>query len=690
MQVTHNDYTNALIHETSPYLLQHAHNPVNWYPWGIEALQKAKDQDLPILVSIGYSACHWCHVMERESFEDATVAAYMNKYFINIKIDREERPDLDHLYMDALQALSGSGGWPLNVFLTPDGRPFYGGTYFPPQKAFNRISWQDVLSAMTDVWTNKRSEVEAQADKLIAHIKRANQLGSLQREWISPATFYQESTCSLMANNLLLNADTRDGGFGKAPKFLQTYSVQYLLQYHHLYKSEEAREQAVLTLRKMLHGGIYDQLGGGISRYSTDNEWLAPHFEKMLYDNALFVMVLSEAYQATKDNLFKEGIQHTLSFLLNELKDPKGGFYTALDADSEGVEGKFYTWSKEEVEAILGEGAALFCEYYNISEAGNWEHTNILHVTESLKILAARHGLAEETLKVQMAAYAQLLLDVRQRRIRPGTDDKILLSCNALLINAFCKAASALGEESYLQEAIDLYKFVQENFKDKSETFLLLHSYKNADARYPAFLDDYAYLIQAGIALQEATGNQQYLLDTQEYCNYVLEHFADVDSKYLFFSHAAQQDIVVRKLELYDGATPSANAIMAENLLYLGVVFNNTTWLQKGAGMLQGMSAAMQKHPGSFAVWAGIYLRQTAGINEIVITGKNIMPTLKKILCYYFPNKIVQSSTEVHIFPLLQHKDFEYDVKLYLCRDYACKPPVYSAEDLLNKLKKSR
>lgn len=690
MEVTHNDYTNALIHETSPYLLQHAHNPVNWYPWGIEALQKAKDQDLPILVSIGYSACHWCHVMERESFEDATVAAYMNKYFINIKIDREERPDLDHLYMDALQALTGSGGWPLNVFLTPDGRPFYGGTYFPPQKAFNRVSWQDVLSAMTDVWTNKRAEAEAQADKLIAHIKRANQLGSLKQEWISPATFYQESTCSLMTNNLLLNADTKDGGFGNAPKFLQTYSVQYLLQYHHLYNSEEALEQAVLTLRKMLHGGIYDQLGGGISRYSTDNEWLAPHFEKMLYDNALFVMVLSEAYQATKDNLFKEGIQHTLSFLLNELKDPKGGFYTALDADSEGVEGKFYTWSKEEVEARLGEGAALFCEYYNITETGNWEHTNILHVTESLQVLAAKHGLAEETLKVQMAAYAQLLLDIRQGRIRPGTDDKILLSCNALLIKAFCKAASALGEECYLQEAIDLYKFVQENFKDKSETFLLLHSYKKADARYPAFLDDYAYLIQAGIALQEATGNQQYLLDTQEYCNYVLEHFADVDSEYLFFSHAAQQDIVVRKLELYDGATPSANAVMAENLMYLGVVFNNTAWLQKGASMLQGMSAAMQKHPGSFAVWAGIYLRQTAGINEIVVTGKNIMPTLKKILSYYFPNKIVQSSTEAHIFPLLQHKDFEYDVKLYLCRDYACKSPVYTAEDLLEELEKSK
>ncbi|MEX0635710.1 MAG: DUF255 domain-containing protein, partial [Ferruginibacter sp.] len=291
-------FTNLLIHETSPYLLQHAHNPVNWYPWGDEALKKAKENDLPILVSIGYSACHWCHVMERESFENETIAAFMNTHFVNIKIDREERPDLDHLYMDALQALTGSGGWPLNVFLTPDGKPFYGGTYFPPQKAFNRVSWQDVLYAMNEVWTNKRGEAEAQADKLIEHVKRANRLGALQQDWVVSDNFYQDTTCSAMIAAMMATADSIEGGFGSAPKFLQTYSVKYLLQNDFYYINPEARNQAVLTLRKMLQGGIYDQLGGGISRYSTDNEWLAPHFEKMLYDNALFVMVLTEAYQA--------------------------------------------------------------------------------------------------------------------------------------------------------------------------------------------------------------------------------------------------------------------------------------------------------------------------------------------------------------------------------------------------------
>jgi len=683
-------FTNLLIHETSPYLLQHAHNPVNWHPWGDAALKKAKENDLPILVSIGYSACHWCHVMERESFENETVAAYMNAHFVNIKIDREERPDLDHLYMDALQALTGSGGWPLNVFLTPDGRPFYGGTYFPPQKAFNRVSWQDVLYAMNEVWTHKRGEAEAQADKLIAHIKRANQLGNLQQDWIASAEFYQDTTCGAMAAAMMATADTTEGGFGSAPKFLQTYTVQYLLQYDFFYSNKEARDQAVLTLCKMLQGGIYDQLGGGISRYSTDNEWLAPHFEKMLYDNALFVMVLTEAYQATRHEILRDGIRHTLSFVLNELKDNSGGFYTALDADSEGVEGKYYTWSRSEIEELLGADAHLFCDYYNITEKGNWEHTNILHVRAGLQELAAKHAGDEQQLKIQIAENARVLLQTRQGRVRPGTDDKIILSCNALLIKAFCKAYAALGDELYLQEAIDLYQFVQDHFKDPSNEYLLLHTYKNNTARYPAFLDDYACFIQAGIAMQEVTGHQQYLQDAQLYTNYVLEHFADPESPYLFFSHASQQDIVIRKLELYDGATPSANGVMAENLLYLGVVIDKEEWMQKGGSMLQGMSTAMAKHPGSFAVWAGIYLRQTAGINEIVVTGKNIIPTLKTILSYFLPNRIIQSSVALEAFPLLYKKNYETEVTLYLCKNYTCKSPVYTVDELWKEIEKSK
>lgn len=686
MKTTH---TNALIHETSPYLLQHAHNPVNWYPWGEAALQKAKDSDLPILVSIGYSACHWCHVMERESFENETVAAYMNQYFINIKIDREERPDIDHLYMDALQALTGSGGWPLNVFLLPDGRPFYGGTYFPPEKAFNRISWQDLLYAMNDVWTNRRSEAEAQANKLIDHIKKANTLGALQQDLIAPEAFYQQHICSTMVDAILANADSTEGGFGRAPKFLQTYSVQFLLQYDHFYNHPEARQQAVLTLRKMLQGGIYDQLGGGISRYSTDDQWLAPHFEKMLYDNALFVMVLSEAYQATQDALFSDGIRRTLAFVINELKDEKGGFYTALDADSEGVEGKFYTWSKAEITELLGGDAILFCDYYNVTETGNWEHSNILHITQTLEELATKYSISIETLQQQLASNEAMLLKARSARVRPGTDDKIIVSSNALLIKAFCNAYAALGDEMYLAEAKNLYSFIQKHFKDHTDQYLLLHTYKLGEARYPAFLDDYAYIIQAGIALQECTGDQQYLLDAKLYCNYVLQYFADEESPYLFFSHSYQQDIVVRKIELYDGATPSANAVMTENLLYLGLVLNEKKWIQKGTAMLQGMGMASQKHPGSFAVWAGIFMRQTVGINEIVLTGKNIIPGLKTILCYYLPNKILQSSDMMQDFPLLQQKDFEKDVVLYLCEQYTCKTPVYTAEALFKVLKKS-
>jgi len=680
---------NALIHETSPYLLQHAYNPVNWFPWGPEALQSALEKDLPILVSIGYSACHWCHVMERESFEDDTVAKYMNTHFVNIKIDREERPDLDHLYMDALQALTGSGGWPLNVFLTPDGRPFYGGTYFPPQKAFNRVSWQDVLSAMNDVWTNKRTEAEAQANTLVAHIKKANGMGASQKDWVPSSNFYDQGICATMANALLSTADTTDGGFGSAPKFLQTYSIQYLLQYHEAYQHPESKAQALFTLRKMLQGGIYDQLGGGISRYSTDNQWLAPHFEKMLYDNALFVMVLTDAFQISQDEQFADAIRKTLHFICVELKDKEGGFHTALDADSEGIEGKFYTWSLAEIESILGEAAPLFCEFNQVTSEGNWEHSNILHTTIDHVTFAAKHGMSLSALKQQLTASAKLLLEARAKRVRPGTDDKIILSTNALLIKAFCRAYASLGDAIYLQEAEELYGFIRQRFKDESGSFLYLHTYKKGTARYPAFLDDYAYLIQAAIALQEVTSNQQYLIDAAEICEYVCEHFADPDSHYLFYSHEIQTDIVVRKIELYDGATPSANAVMADNLFYLGLVFGSEKWQHKAGAMLQGMLKAFQKHPGSFAVWAGIYLRQTVGINEIVVTGKKISPFLNEILCYYLPNKVLQSSSTAAPFPLLMDKEFEKELVLYLCKNYTCNAPIYSVKDLFKLIKKS-
>jgi uncharacterized protein YyaL (SSP411 family) len=383
-------FTNRLIKETSPYLLQHAHNPVDWYPWGEEALQKASMEDKPILVSIGYSACHWCHVMERESFEDEVTADIMNKYFVNIKIDREERPDLDHVYMDAVQTITGSGGWPLNVFLTPDAKPFYGGTYFPPVRAFNRMSWKETLYAIHESYRDKREEIESQAENLTRHIVNANSFGISTQEAENTSHFFSRDDLEIIAKNLLQSADKEWGGFGQAPKFPQTFSIQYLLRHYHFTNDENALKQALLSLDKMMKGGIYDHLGGGFARYSTDAQWLAPHFEKMLYDNALLVGVLAEAYQLTGQEKYAETIKETLGFIQRELTSPKGGFYSALDADSEGVEGKYYVWSKDEINSLLGDDADLFAEVYNISEKGNWEHTNILWLKEAIEVHAKR------------------------------------------------------------------------------------------------------------------------------------------------------------------------------------------------------------------------------------------------------------------------------------------------------------
>ena len=393
-------FTNKLIDETSPYLLQHAHNPVNWFPWGDEALQSSKKENKPILVSIGYSACHWCHVMERESFEDEETASLMNKHFINIKIDREERPDLDHIYMDAVQAMTGSGGWPLNVFLTPDAKPFYGGTYFPPKRAFNRPSWQEVLLGVIEAFSQRRSEIDAQAENLTEHLMQANAFG------ISSAgenNFFTKENSNEAFNNIMKNADTKWGGFGRAPKFPQSFVIQYLLRYYYVNGNKEALEQALLSIDKMIDGGIYDQVGGGFARYSTDTEWLVPHFEKMLYDNALLLSIISEAYQITGDKRYREVIEETIQFVQRELMHSGGGFYAALDADSEGEEGKFYVWSYEEVIGLLGNHAIVFCDFFDVQPAGNWsdgtpslEKKNILWRKKKEKVFCEEKNISLE------------------------------------------------------------------------------------------------------------------------------------------------------------------------------------------------------------------------------------------------------------------------------------------------------
>jgi hypothetical protein len=684
--------SNHLKNETSPYLLQHAYNPVNWYPWGDEALSLARENDLPILLSIGYSACHWCHVMERESFENDSVADFMNQHFVNIKVDREERPDLDHIYMDALQAMTGSGGWPLNVFLTSACKPFYGGTYFPPVKAYGRMSWTEVLQAVAGLWSNKRDEVEGQAEKLLAHIKGANSFANAKN--ILPETgslsLFNGQDCSLIASNILKTADTTFGGFGKAPKFLQTFSLQYLLQYSHAFGDESAKAHAVLSLKKMLNGGIYDQVAGGISRYSTDDQWLAPHFEKMLYDNALFTSVLCDAFQSTKETEFELGIRATLGFSMNEMKHPLGGYYAALDADSEGVEGKYYVWQMDELTGLLGGHASLFCEFFGVSEGGNWEGVNILNVPFPAEKLAEKYEMSVADFKSTVEACCEILAKARAKRTRPGTDDKILLGSNALLLTAFCRAYAALGEESYKLAAIELYEFLDAQFRDPASNGGMKHTFKENNSKYPAFLDDYAYLIQSCIHLQEITSNQQYLNRARELAIYVLNNFFDASSSFLFYTHKDQKDVIVRKIECYDGATPSANAVMASNLVYLGIVFDQSLWKEKALSMLHQVLNGVKNHPSSFGVWAVMYLQQTLGIHEIVVTGGKINAILRELLNQYIPNKILQSSTEVKDMPLLKDKSFPEENLIYLCRNYSCEQPMEKINTLMNRLKNSK
>ena len=677
---------NHLIHETSPYLLQHAHNPVNWFPWGEEALQKAKDEDKPILVSIGYAACHWCHVMERESFEDKATAAIMNEHFINIKIDREERPDIDHIYMDAVQAMTGSGGWPLNVFLTPDKEPFYGGTYFPPRAVMNRPSWSDVLLSVASAFKNKRSEIEQQAKGMKDHLLQANSFGintGGDNNWADVENM--DIACA----NLLKQADKEWGGFGNAPKFPQTFSIQFLLRYYHTQKNrtdshaEAALQHALLSLDKMIDGGIYDQVGGGFARYSTDKEWLAPHFEKMLYDNALLVPVMSEAYQLTKNKKYKTAIEETLDFVERELLHPEKGFYSALDADSEGEEGKFYVWNLQEVQQLLGDDAKIFCSYYDITESGNWEHKNIPRALNDAKEFAEKHGLGTAELKKILESGRRKLLNAREKRIRPALDDKVILGWNALMNTAYSKAYAATGLEKYRRLAMDNMQFLLRAFN--SDDGGLKHVWKNDFAKYPAFLDDYADLIQALLQLHRVTGNTEWLEKANRFCRKVIADFSDEEG-FFYYTPEGQKDVIIRKKEVYDGATPSGNATMVQNLFELGLLFDNRECIGRAEKMITSLSSVIIKYPTSFGVWLNAMQQAICGTKEIVLMG-DFKNSLQQVLRHYMPYSVIMASEapEEH-YPLFQGKSIDKELTIYLCENYACQKPLYSVEELLEKI----
>ena len=678
-------FTNKLIEETSPYLLQHAHNPVNWFPWGEEALNMAKNEDKPILVSIGYSACHWCHVMEKESFEDEETAAIMNEHFVNIKIDREERPDLDHIYMDAVQAMTGSGGWPLNVFLTPSGKPFYGGTYFPPQKAFNRASWKEVLSGVKEAFNQRRNEIDAQAENLTEHLTQANSFGIS-----SPAglDFFTKEQITETFTNIMKNADRIWGGFGRAPKFPQSFVIQYLLRFHYVSESQEALQQALRSIDKMIDGGIYDQVGGGFARYSTDTEWLVPHFEKMLYDNALLISVISEAFQLTGNKRYKQVIEETIEFIQRELMHPEGGFYAALDADSEGEEGKFYVWKYEEVRDLLKDDGIIFSDFFDIKPGGNWEGENILWRKKEEKIFCSEKNISEEKLQKIIHKGKKLLLEKRNERVRPQTDDKIILGWNALMSTALSKAFAATGNETFRQLAIDNMQFLINKFSS-NEGGGFFHSWKNNSAKQPAFLDDYAFLIQALIQLQETTGNADYLEKARMLVVYVTENFSDTASNFFFYTNANQADVIVRKKEVYDGAQPSGNAVMAENMHRLGLYFDKSEWREKSSVMISSLGNAVVRYPTSFGVWACLLIELTVGTTEIAIISEEPHAVLRQALKEYIPHKIIMSGSDgSNSFPLLSGKEKTDQTSIFLCQNYSCEIPVSSVDALIALIKR--
>jgi uncharacterized protein YyaL (SSP411 family) len=670
--------SNKLINETSPYLLQHAHNPVDWYPWGEDALQRAIREDKPILVSIGYAACHWCHVMERESFEDAATAQIMNAHFVCIKIDREERPDLDHFFMDALQAISGQGGWPLNMFLTSDARPFYGGTYFPPIRLHNRISWKELLLQIHQAYQERRTEILEQAANLVRYLGDANQklTVSIPNMGLNPEDRWTPEQAGKVFQQIMQSADTLEGGFGQAPKFPQTYSIQYLLRYHLYHGESTALDQALLSLRKMMRGGIYDQAGGGFCRYSTDNEWLAPHFEKMTYDNALILQVMAEAYQMTSDSELNRVAEQTVEFMVREMKSAEGGFYAALDADSEGVEGKFYTWTEDEFNTVLGADANRFASLFDISSTGNWEKVNILRMKRSLEDWAKEHGIEMGEAIAQSTAARTKLLKARETRVRPGTDDKIILGWNALFNQALSKGAIAFGQPVWLELASENMDFMLTRFVDP-HTGAWLHTHKNGISRYPAFLDDLAYLVQALVYLYEPTGKLSLLQKAKEIMEHVLTDFTDEAGLFFYYTPASHADVPVRKKEIYDGATPSSNAVMAWNLYRLGILLGKNDWKQRAFAMLEGLHENVLRYPTSFGIWANLLLEISRGTEEILVLGEGAVEALQQILRHPIPNHVAMASEKSSEgYPLMQGRQpLQGSLLFYACRNYSCGMP---------------
>ncbi len=670
--------TNRLVHETSPYLLQHAHNPVDWYPWGTEALARAQAEQKPILVSIGYAACHWCHVMERESFENEQAARVMNDYFVCIKVDREERPDVDQLYMAAVQAMGIQGGWPLNVLLTPEAKPFYGGTYFPPG------NWVKLLENVAQAYTSEhRAELDGSAERF-AQVLQASELEKYGATGGAANATVSDEEFKLLAYNLAQRFDRTRGGTNRAPKFPMPSIWRFLLRAHHISGSQAILNQLNLTLREMAWGGIYDQVGGGWARYSVDAEWLVPHFEKMLYDNGQLLSLYSEAYQVTQEPLYREVVYQTVNWVRRELTNPEGGFYSSLDADSEGEEGKFYVWTREELRTILGDEEPLAAAYYHCTGVGNWEHgRNILHRRQSDADFAAEHKLEPHVLAKLIHGWQKQLLAARAQRARPGLDDKVLTGWNALMLSGLVAAYRAFGEAEFLTLALRNAGFLQANLRQGPR---LYRTWKNGRATINGFLEDYALVIEAYVSLYEATFTERWLREAEALMTYVLDHFFDPAEQQFFYTDASAEPLIARQKELFDNVIPASNSVMAHNLLRLGRHLENATYQSLAATMLGRVQALVAQEPQHLTNWASLYVALLRPGAEVAITGPRAETLRQQLSRHFLPNDVLAGAEGASELPLLQGRAGSNSTTIYVCRNQACQLPVHTVAEALEQL----
>ena len=676
-------HENRLIHETSPYLRQHAHNPVDWYSWGSEALERAKKEDKPILLSIGYSACHWCHVMEHESFENEEIARIMNQHFVNIKVDREERPDLDTIYMNYVQMTTGSGGWPMTVFLAPDQVPFFGGTYFPPDDRFGRPGFPKLCLAVADAYKTKKKEIAEHGPEVLKSLREINQL-SPSGEKLNLSSLHSAF------QNLAQRFDMTHGGFAGAPKFPGSMNLSFCLRYFRRTGEKKALDFVELSLEKMAHGGMYDQLGGGFHRYSVDDHWLVPHFEKMLYDNALLSRVYLEAYQLTGKALYRRIAEEVLDYIKREMTSPEGGFYSTQDADSEGEEGKFFVWTPDEVKCILGEKeGSLFCLYYDITPRGNFEGKNILNVPRSLEDVAQATKTHPEELQAALARSRQRLFEEREKRIKPHRDEKILTSWNGLMLVSFVRAACVLQRKDYLDVALKNAQFLLKHLSSGNK---LLRTYKDGKSKLNGYLEDYSNFVEGLIALYEATGEKSWLDQALAFNEVLLEQFWDEAGKGFFLTGKDHEELIARVKDFYDNATPAGSSVAVFNLLKLAILVGDQSYRTEAEANLELMSAALTRYPSGFGYLLEAGDFYLGPVHEIAVVGRpqdlETHRLLEKIYQQYLPNKVVSllnpdDQGPGAKLPLLRGKTLvRGQPAVYICQNYACKTPVTSEVEL--------